>query len=241
MSGPSSFLTVDGYIAYTFGPQHAHYYLSYLLGVNATTLQPLFWGNRFLIAHPAVTHVTPHCNSSDGRPLWLIDYKAEVNRGAVVPQKLFIPAGEDNRVRHAINAQLQLPIFFVHADGRVGITVPEAVAGHSTNLVGAHQFASLGGRSTTHFCLNWPGYAEYKKQVEIQDAHHRQITVSRLTRRIGSFIDSFIQTNCNVYNASQWRVGNGAIIRDHIMIIGLIQVSAGTWQPIIQLNGVFPM
>ncbi|VDB83175.1 unnamed protein product [Peniophora sp. CBMAI 1063] len=237
----SSFLTVDGYIAYTFRPQHAHYYLSYLLGVNATTLQPIAWANRLLIAHPAVTHASPHCNSSDGRPLWLVDYRADVSRGAVVPQNLFMPSGEDNRQRHAINAQLQLPIFFVHVDGRVGISLAEAVAGHSTTLSGAHQFSAMGGKSTTHFYVNWPGYHEYKKQVEIQDAHHRPITLSRLARRIGSFIDSFIQANSTVYNPSQWRLGSGAITRDHIIIVGLMQVSAGTWQPIIQLHGVFPM
>ena len=150
----TQFLTVDGYIAYTFRPQHAHYYLSYLLGVNATTLQPVFWGNRFLIGHPPVTHVQPHCNSADGRPLWLIDYRAEVSRGAVVPQTLFIPSGEDNRQRHAINAQLQLPIFFAHTDGRIGISLAEAVAGHSTTLAGGNQFSPMGGKSTTHFCLN---------------------------------------------------------------------------------------
>ncbi|KZV72759.1 hypothetical protein PENSPDRAFT_649518 [Peniophora sp. CONT] len=237
--GSSSVLTVDGYIAWTFRPPHTHYYLSYLLGVNATTLQPLFWGNKLLVAHPAVGHVVPHCNSSDGRPLWLIDYKAEVSRGSIVPQTLFIPSGENDRVK--INIQLQLPIFFVHGDGRVGISLPEAVAGHPTSLVGAHQSAPLGGRSTTHLYLSWPGYAAYRKQVEIQDAHHRQITISRLVRRIGSFIDAFIQANSTVYNASQWRVGEGAIIRDHIIINGLVQVSAGTWQPIVQLNGVFPM
>lgn len=32
-------------------------------------------------------------------------------------------------------------------------------------------------------------------------------------------------------NAQNWRVGPNAITADHLYIVGLIHVSAGTWQP----------
>ena len=30
---------------------------------------------------------------------------------------------------------------------------------------------------------------------------------------------------------NNWRVGPGAITKDHLYVVGLVHVSAGTWQP----------
>ena len=35
---------------------------------------------------------------------------------------------------------------------------------------------------------------------------------------------------------ARWRIGPGAITRDDIIIIGVVHVSQGSWQPILQLR-----
>ena len=35
---------------------------------------------------------------------------------------------------------------------------------------------------------------------------------------------------------ARWRIGPGAITRDDVIIVGVIHVSQGNWQPILQLR-----
>jgi hypothetical protein len=41
---------------------------------------------------------------------------------------------------------------------------------------------------------------------------------------------------CQDRRRRYWRIGEGGIVREDIMIIGAIHVSAGSWMPILQLN-----
>lgn len=34
----------------------------------------------------------------------------------------------------------------------------------------------------------------------------------------------------------RWQIGSGRIMQDHVKIIGVVHVSAGSWMPIMQLT-----
>ncbi|KZV62478.1 hypothetical protein PENSPDRAFT_658070 [Peniophora sp. CONT] len=178
-----------------------------------------------------------------------VDYEVDETLGEIIPQELWRAAGsEGNAMRLFNSGVLQQPIFFMRRDGDVGLSLVEASAGATSKIVGENIPANLGGKTTTHLCLNWVGYAEYKKQVEIQDAHKRPITLGRLVNRIGRFIDNFLkvmhehydpQNNSRLRRAwSQPPDADGW--RRRIVIIGLIHASQGVWQPILQVSGWYP-
>ena len=52
--------------------------------------------------------------------------------------------------RYVEGADLKMPIFFSHTDGRLGLTLEAAIGGQCDTLLNPHCSAPLGGRSTTH-------------------------------------------------------------------------------------------
>jgi hypothetical protein len=38
------------------------------------------------------------------------------------------------------------------------------------------------------------------------------------------------------WRTNQWRIGQGGIERSNILIIGVVEVAAGSWMPILQLT-----
>ena len=73
-----------------------------------------------------------------------------MNAGTVVPQTLWTPHTVTDRRQHVEEAELQLPIFFMHADGRLGLPLEAAVSGRCYSLLNAQYFAPLGRQTTTH-------------------------------------------------------------------------------------------
>ena len=73
-----------------------------------------------------------------------------VGNGTVVPQSLWIPFTITDRRRHVQDAELQMPIFFLHMDGKLGIPLDAAVVGRCDTLLNAQSPAPLGPQTTTH-------------------------------------------------------------------------------------------
>ncbi|KAI0320881.1 hypothetical protein OF83DRAFT_477898 [Amylostereum chailletii] len=230
-------LLIDGYIAYMLSPKGAEILLTCLLKTDLHKIQPTFEGNKVLCRSSALSHLSP-LSAGQSSSVWLLDYLADVSVGTVVPQPPPAPTNRGDFQRHVANAPLQMPIYFVHSDGRPGVPLVHAAAGSFPVVTGLDQEAPMGGRTTTHFCMNWPGYGEFKKQVEIQDSHHNPITIGRLIHRVANFIDAFIQDRSTSPSAQTlWRLGGpGGVTREEILIVGVLQVSAGTWMPILQLT-----
>lgn len=243
----------DGFLAHMLSESIVDLYISRLLsGASVSTLQPIIYGNKMLIRSPSPSagssnyhHFSPGAVGGDA---WIIDYIADRSLGEVVRQRLGIPSSEENIARHFTNANLLAPIFFESADGSLGIPLLLASGGATSDLRDENRPAMLGGKSTTHLCLNWVGYVEYKKQVEIQDSHRRPITMGRLARRVGSFVDSFFDASDDYFHASDpdwaihgraWRIKREW--KECTRVIGIIHVSQGVWQPILQLRGVWPL
>jgi len=58
-------------------------------------------------------------------------------------------------------------------------------------------------------------------------------------RHVGASVNNFMN-HCSTNGPGpdpRWRVGPHAITQGHVKIIGVVHVSAGSWQPIIQLAG----
>jgi hypothetical protein len=72
-----------------------------------------------------------------------------VGAGSVVPQRFWTPNTVIDVRRHLWEAELQLPVFFLHQSGSIGLTVEAAMNGQSYTLVNANYSAPLGISSET--------------------------------------------------------------------------------------------
>jgi len=234
--GPPSLL-VDGYISQCFGPQHAEAFFLFLLKNNS------FYGAYYSGREGGyfiVTSVPRHIQVQFPDPrTWIID-RGLMSYGTMVPQGFWVPHTNTDRRQHVAEAELQMPIFFEDTNGRLGITLEAAASGRCHGLLNAQCFAPLGNKSTTHIRILWPGYVEFKRQVQIRDetSVRNPITIFRFAYHIGRSVDAFFRARQPDagYSDPRWRIGEGGISPREIIIIGAIHVSIGGWQPILQLN-----
>jgi hypothetical protein len=70
-----------------------------------------------------------------------------LNKGTVVPQRLWASHTLTDRNLHVEQAELQLPIFFECTDGRLGLSLEAAAAGRCHSLTNAQSLAPLGEKS----------------------------------------------------------------------------------------------
>ena len=147
MNNNSVDLLTDGYITYTFRPQDAANYLMILFKVNPQVVQAnafLHQGAFFVWNQPTIWTQPPL--NFDERPGWLLDYHIRPG-GSVVPQQIWFPQGQVDWRRYVEQAQLQMPLFFVNADGSLGVPVVNAAAGQMY-LHGASEPVPFGDRTT---------------------------------------------------------------------------------------------
>jgi len=232
--GPS--LLVDGYISQCFGPQHAEEFFRSLLKNNSFYAAYCSGESSLFIVTSVPRHI--QVQLSDPRT-WIID-RGVVGYGSVVPQGVWVPHTNTDRRSHVTEAELQMPIFFEDTNGRLGITLEAAASGRCHDLLNAQCFAPLGSKSTTHIRILWPGYVEFRRQVQIRDetSVRNPITIFRFAYHIGKSVDAFLRARQPDAGHSdlRWRIGEGGISPREIIIIGAINVSIGSWMPILQLN-----
>jgi hypothetical protein len=107
-----------------------------------------------------ITQNVPHVpQPSPGIPTQIssfaLDFSVGTTQGTVVPQPRWVSADEVDVRRHVHDAALQLPIFFVNKNnGAVGFWLPDILQGRDGDLHHRNSHASLGGRTTTHICIN---------------------------------------------------------------------------------------
>jgi hypothetical protein len=107
-------------------------------------------------------YITHNCNlvqgTSPGVPLQptpLLDYTStRAIQGTVVPQRRWTPADEVDIRRHHEAGALELPIFFMNRNGRLGFPLLEILQGCDRNLHNPNNIAPLAGRITTHIRIN---------------------------------------------------------------------------------------
>ncbi|KAI9440532.1 hypothetical protein H4582DRAFT_1473413 [Lactarius indigo] len=241
MTSHGNDLRVDGYLSYTFTPQVAEIYLAYLFKVDPKRVHAFSirdWPGAFFVADPPMNHCRPQ-HILNGRYAWLLDYAITSRRGGtVVPQQLWSPQGQGDWRRYVEQAQLHIPVFFVNADGSLGVPVSHAAAGQMS-LRHANEPAPLGDRTTTKIRIGWPGYTPSEQQVQLRDQTpaRNPVTLERFVKHVGSRVRQFLvdceRVPCDPY--SKWMVGPNRITFNEVVLIGVVQVSAGSWMPILQL------
>ncbi|KAI9438953.1 hypothetical protein H4582DRAFT_2075566 [Lactarius indigo] len=167
---------------------------------------------------------------------WLLNSAIE-NGGTVVPQRKWTPPYENQRYAHV---PLNKPIFFVHNDREnLGLRIVTAAERDCMTLLDVGKPAPVGDASSTFIRINWPGYPGGSSQIMVRDPTpaHNTITVEKFAKRIASAVCKFIdgQSQSRGDEAS-WRIGPGDITRDQVILLGVVHVSLGSWQPILQLD-----
>ncbi|KAH8984116.1 hypothetical protein EDB92DRAFT_1803359 [Lactarius akahatsu] len=203
-----------------------------------------------IVYHQGAWYITHNANlvqgTSPGVPFQttpLLDYSSRATQGTVLPQQRWTPADEVDVRRHVEGADLQLPIYFINRNGSIGFPLPDILRGCDHDLHNANDFASLGGRTTTHIRINWPGYGCWKRQVATRDGTHARnpITSGRFMKYIGIAVDKFLLVRSSAHGSvstePRWQIGgHGGITQAEVKVIGAIHISAGSWMPIIQLT-----
>lgn len=151
-------LLVDGTLSYMVGSRASEWYFEHLLKrrIRRSLLRwdvPGWPGACFTVIGQAQASESEMPLTHHERPApeaRLLDYDVRGLGGTVVPQALWSPRGMSAAKKYVLDATLQWPVFFVLEDRTVGISLQEAVKGHSRALVGAQTHAPLGGRCTLH-------------------------------------------------------------------------------------------
>ena len=152
-------LLIDGYISQSFHPnKDAEDYLCYLLKTNQAglrqsclTLPAPDNSGVIFVARGAPNTFAPRPLTQDqsGYPLWLLDHSV-VRMGTVVPQSLWSPKNVNDQRQYVAEAPLELPIFFTHENGVLGLPLNDAAKGRCHTLCDARMQAPLGGKHTTY-------------------------------------------------------------------------------------------
>ena len=129
---------MHGYLSHSVGPQLAERHFSYILKSNAISASYRVGpdGGSFVI------------NSRDQNSS-VLD-RCVLSIGTVVPQILWNPHDAIDQRRYVQDAQLQMPIYFLHTDGRLGLTLEDSVGGRCNTLLNSQFSAPVGSYGTTH-------------------------------------------------------------------------------------------
>jgi hypothetical protein len=214
MNGSSArdYLT-DGYISYTIGSRIAESYIAHLFGVDAASIQAIRQ-NAFYVFNPPSYYIPPAL-SVHGRDAWLLDFAVR-SGGSVVPQQLWSPQVQGDRHRYVDQMQSRLPVFFVNANGNLGVPVMNAAAG-DMQLRGGHVPPQLADKRTVKLRINvctrflriphhlpyvsqWPGYTLSEQQVQLRDQTPARnvISLERFVKHVGSHTRRFLLV-CSSY------------------------------------------
>ncbi|KAN0131212.1 hypothetical protein V8E53_010916 [Lactarius tabidus] len=242
MYGTQALLT-DGYISQTFQSRPAEQYFLSLLKSSSipphTTLSYTSRGGYFFFVNSVPSYIPAPFPNSPSR--WLLD-RGIMDGGTVVPQTMWSPYSVSDRRQHVEMGKLQMPVFFEGEDGALGFSLAASVDGQC-HFRHADDPAPLSQKTTTHIRIIWPGYKEFKRQIPIRDetTERKPITMAKFLGQVGRTVDTFLRvceldSGCVNDQGKLWRIGPGGIQRSDILVIGAIQVSAGSWMPIMQLN-----
>jgi hypothetical protein len=119
--------------------------------VALTAIQAFSHLGAFYVWNQPTIWIQPPLNFN-GRPGWLLDYHIRPG-GSIVPQRILLPGGQGDWRRYVEQTRLQMPIFFVNADGTLGVPIMNAVAG-LMSLRGAREPAPFGDKTTTKIRIN---------------------------------------------------------------------------------------
>ncbi|KAI0255610.1 hypothetical protein BJV78DRAFT_687969 [Lactifluus subvellereus] len=228
-------LLIDGYIAHMFSPRAAEIYHVSLLGRESRLIN---WYTRVSPSLEKAFFAAPHRLGSNQND-WAIDYAIN-DTGPVIPQPIWAPRHGLDAQRYVHHEQLCPPIFFVHKNCRdLGLPLIEAAAGNCMSLRGADQIAPVGSGHHIQLRINWRGYAPLDSQIIIRKQTPPWETISLemlakyVARRVMNFMEAAKRDRYD-YSDKYWFIGDSGITPHDITLVGVVQVSQGSWMPILQ-------
>jgi hypothetical protein len=146
-----------GYIGLTFGP-HTESFFSGVLKTSPRALQVGFsapgWPAAFFITQINNPTISPNAMSSRGYLMIVLDYRADLSRGTIVPQIPWFPQTPRDLRKYVTDAVLQLPIFLRQDDGTIGMSLSDVIHGNFRRLMDSVQQVNVGGRTSVHVRIN---------------------------------------------------------------------------------------
>lgn len=140
-------LLVDGYISRTFNSRAAEEYFFRLLKRNHMPAYGVLTHpgveSRLFIVDSASPHPSIRPLSESQR---VVLDRSLMAMGTVVPQAMWVPLTVEDKRRLVGEAELQVPIFFEGADGKLGLSLEACAAGRCDGLANGQEVARLGQR-----------------------------------------------------------------------------------------------
>ncbi|KAI0032317.1 hypothetical protein K488DRAFT_85989 [Vararia minispora EC-137] len=230
----------SGFIAWSFPAPSAERYFFLLLKTSIWSAHPFsLVGDDQLLAFYAF----PSGHSNGDSPL-LIDrqYLPPSDRhdghwpGFVIEQEMWQPTRQCHRASHVDNATLQQPMWFMTVRGVLGIPLSTTVRGRPTDvryaLHGAGDAVNMGTAVTAFIRVQikmGSRQAAASRQVRLTNARGVRITNAKLVKQVALAVKQTLE------EAAQNNQDLGDLRLDRIVLIGLMNVSRGSWQPLLLL------
>ncbi|KAH9024896.1 hypothetical protein EDB84DRAFT_1564241 [Lactarius hengduanensis] len=246
------FTRSDGYLVRMFGHRDAAFFIESLLKMNARDVHLIGnvpgWHGALMVSRPSVPGTHPDALANNEHPLWLLDFVPQP-QVTVVTQQIWTPPNQSDWRRYVEQAHLRMPVFFVQNNGVIGLPLSRAAVGDTSSLRTRTSRPPLGGGHSTQIRIAVsPSPASPPLSVTLNadsdsgsTRHRNEITLERFAKLVAGVVDRFLAHGATVVTRDPaWRVGNGAITRNNVIIVGTVQVSAGGWMPILQILPLDP-
>lgn len=167
----------------------------------------------------------------------------EVRHTRVVPQKANGELYEYSPSPSRLWVGKMPPIFFLNANEArrcEGIFVRDIVGSECRTLFHPNFRFPLGTRGDQHICINWPGYAPWKK-IFVKKNNIKALSLSQLAFQMKQILKNFIADHQKDGPIpSTWDIHKNGITTDNILLVGLVHVldhyeNPSTWMPILKL------
>ncbi|KAG1880321.1 hypothetical protein C8R48DRAFT_587646 [Suillus tomentosus] len=160
-----------------------------------------------------------------------------------IPQSIYQPYTEADRVRYIEKADLKEPVIFktAHPD-QWGIPLGDALKAKMKNLIDKDDKMLENCGPSVSIRLQWPGYRAWTRQIPTMDFKSPKgpITRAKLAKTIANCVKRFIEEKemeCMEMEADRrWRVGTRYIRMEDLILVSLHHISKGSWQPQLRLR-----
>lgn len=160
-----------------------------------------------------------------------------------IPQSIYQPYTEADRVRYIGKADLKEPIIFktAHPD-QWGVALDDALKAKMKDLLDKddNMFEDCG--LSVSIRLQWPGYRSWTRQIPTMNFKSPKgpITRAKLALNIANCVKRFIEDKekerMEMEADRRWRVGARNIRMEDLILVSLHNISKGSWQPQLRLR-----
>ncbi|KAG2070213.1 hypothetical protein BDR04DRAFT_1155820 [Suillus decipiens] len=160
-----------------------------------------------------------------------------------IPQSIYQPYTEADRVHYIKKADLKEPIIFktAHPD-QWGIALEDAMKAKMKDLIDKDDNMLEDCGPSVSIRLQWPGYRAWTKQIPTMDFKSPKgpITRAKLAKNIANCVKRFIEEKemerMEMEADRRWRVGTRYIRMEDLILVSLHHISKGSWQPQLRLR-----